>query len=332
MVKRNYDDLIITVGAIIIGWGLYNYITKQTAFAYAAAPCASTCAPFVSSPGTYATCCKQHAATAAAPKAPVRPAGFRTATVKPAVVKSKAPKPQSAFKLIDDNFDTLKPGLQQLQNLAGNDPTNQPTAPIQNGGGDCGTAKMECHNYGDRHEDKVDQTGASFEYGGTFLIPKATRHLTLEFGGLPHSGGNDRSGYKVEFNDGKPGVMLWKQVDTDYRPIKSAISGNTNYTAKIGSKINVVIRKQDIGSSSNPTGVEINAWADGESVGRWRDTISSPLAGLPPYTGFVKGYRAGFRHDCLKGCCVKSCCTEGEPGPSVICGPLRYTPLQNLPN
>jgi hypothetical protein len=265
------------------------------AYAVTPLPCAAACAPFKTSPATYATCCKQHAATAAAPKAPTVPAGFRTG-----VVKSALPKPLTTGQLQQGQVKKVvgklatEPGryeaIQNLRNTVKGD-----TTPTQSAGGDCGTAKMECHNYGDRHEDKVDQTGASFEYGGTFLIPNATRHLTLEFGGLPHSGGNDRSGYKVEFNDGKAGVMLWKQVDTDYRPIKSAISGNTNYTAKIGSKINVLIRKQDIGSPSNPIGVEINAFADGELVGRWRDTVSSPLAGLPPYTGFVKGYRAGFK-------------------------------------
>ena len=33
-----YDDLIITVGALVLGLGLYNYITKSTMFAYASAP------------------------------------------------------------------------------------------------------------------------------------------------------------------------------------------------------------------------------------------------------------------------------------------------------
>ena len=37
--------------------------------AYAATPCAAACAPFKNSPGTYATCCKQHAAVATRPAA-----------------------------------------------------------------------------------------------------------------------------------------------------------------------------------------------------------------------------------------------------------------------
>ncbi|MGA7899203.1 MAG: hypothetical protein WCA39_10115 [Nitrososphaeraceae archaeon] len=48
--------------------------------------CAAACAPFKSSsPYTYATCCKQHAT---APKPPIKPAA-----VKPAVLKSRFPKP-----------------------------------------------------------------------------------------------------------------------------------------------------------------------------------------------------------------------------------------------
>lgn len=140
------------------------------------------------------------------------------------------------------------------------------------GGGSCGIVKYEGHNYGCRHEDQVDQNDDSFEYGGTFLIPNTDDQLTIEFGGLPHKQGLDRSGYKVAFNEGKSGVFMWKQEDTTYVPIKTAIGGNTNYQAKAGSKVNVVIRKQDIRPPSAPTGVEINAYADGQLVGRWRDS------------------------------------------------------------
>ena len=59
-----YDDLIITVGALVLGLGLSNYITKSTMFAYASAP--------------------------AKPK-PV--------AAKPAVIKSKLPKPLTTGQL-----------------------------------------------------------------------------------------------------------------------------------------------------------------------------------------------------------------------------------------
>ena len=59
-----YDDLIITVGALVLGLELYNYITKSTMFAYASAP--------------------------AKPK-PV--------AAKPAVIKSKLPKPLTTGQL-----------------------------------------------------------------------------------------------------------------------------------------------------------------------------------------------------------------------------------------
>ena len=75
-------------------------VQKSLACAYAVtAQCAATCAPFKSSPGTYATCCKRHAATAAAaPKPPIRPA----AAAKPAVLNSRFPKPFSTGKLQQD--------------------------------------------------------------------------------------------------------------------------------------------------------------------------------------------------------------------------------------
>ena len=72
------------------------------------APCAAACAPFKSSPGTYATCCKQHAATAAAaPKPALKPTA-----VKPGVLKSRFPKPLTTGQLqqgqvtkVGDNLD-----------------------------------------------------------------------------------------------------------------------------------------------------------------------------------------------------------------------------------
>ena len=87
------DDLLFALGALVLGLGLYHLITRPTARAYAVtAPCAAACAPFKNSPGTYATCCKQHAATA---KPAVKP---KTATK---VYPSLASKPQSTNNLIE---------------------------------------------------------------------------------------------------------------------------------------------------------------------------------------------------------------------------------------
>ena len=56
--------------------------------------CAAACTPFKNSDATYVTCCKQHAATAAAaPKPPIRPA----------VLKSQLLKPFSTGKLQQDH-------------------------------------------------------------------------------------------------------------------------------------------------------------------------------------------------------------------------------------
>jgi len=332
---------------------------SEYAYAYAGAACASACAPFKNSPGTYATCCKQHAATAAAakpkpkPVVPARPAGFRTATVAPTtafqkknplpVTKSKAPKPASTHQLqndqvkkasdtnSDDNVKTQKtknPVQQLVDQVTGNDSSAPPTS-APSDVGDCGTGGVECHNHGPRLEGDVPQPDASFEYGGIFQIPNANDELTLEFGGLRHSDNNDRSGYKVAFSEGKPGVFLWKQEGTTYPKIKS---GGSNYQATSGSKVSIVIRKQDVGPASAPVGVEINAFADGKPVGHWRDMNNSPLAGKAPYTGTQSGFRAGYRNDGLLGCSTKGCCHKGAPAPNVLCGSLSYRALPNLPS
>jgi len=90
-------------------------VYQSLARAYAVTvQCAAASAPSKNSPGTYATCCKQHAATAAA-KPPVKPAVVKPAVVKPAVLKSRFPKllatgqsHQGQWKFIDYNTDTQK--------------------------------------------------------------------------------------------------------------------------------------------------------------------------------------------------------------------------------
>ena len=76
------DDLIITIGALVLGLGLYKLLTDTTrAYAVTPAPvppgggtpCAAACASFKNSPGTYATCCKQYAANAPKPKPVAKP-------------------------------------------------------------------------------------------------------------------------------------------------------------------------------------------------------------------------------------------------------------------
>ena len=333
---------------------------SEYAYAYAGAACASACAPFKNSPGTYATCCKQHAATAAAakpkpkPVVPARPAGFRTATVAPTtafqkknplpVTKSKAPKPASTHQLQNDqvkkasddtnstaNTETQKNPVQQLTDLVNGTNSSAPPTSAPSGGGGCGTVEYEDHNHGCRHEGEHPQSDASFEYGGTFLIPDANDQLTFEFQGLAHKKvkgkDNDRSGYKVAFNEGKAGIFMWKQEDTSYPQVPG---GNSSYRLPTGNRVNITIRKQDIGPASAPIGVEINAFADGTHVATWRDMVSSPLAGQAPYTGVRQGYRVGFRNDGLAH--TTTSCPKGTTGPSVICGSLSYRALPNLPS
>ena len=111
------------------------------ACAYAVtAPCAAACAPFKSSPATYATCCKQHAANAPKPKpvaakAPIVPTGFRTATI-----KSKLPKPPPTIKLIDDSTSGNNLLTRKLRGLI-DDPSPPPTTKSSGGGGIRGSGK-----------------------------------------------------------------------------------------------------------------------------------------------------------------------------------------------
>jgi hypothetical protein len=55
------NDLILTVGPLVLVLVLLQLLRGPIRRAYAVTvPCAAACAPFKNSPGTYATCCKQH--------------------------------------------------------------------------------------------------------------------------------------------------------------------------------------------------------------------------------------------------------------------------------
>lgn len=95
--------------------------------------------------------------------------------------------------------------------------------------------------------------------------------------------------------------------------------------------INVRIRKQNIGQESNPIGVEIRAYVDGNIVGHSRDMGSNALAGIALYYA-IPGSRYGYRHDGLAHTTTK--CPKGKTGPSVFCGSgtMGYRALPNLPS
>ena len=92
-------------------------------------PCSAQCAPFKSSPATYATCCKQHAATAVA---------------KRGVLKSRFPKPlttgqlqQSQVQKVAGSLDQWKGNRSAVQNLNATrgDGTAPPTTTSSGGSG-----------------------------------------------------------------------------------------------------------------------------------------------------------------------------------------------------
>ena len=80
-----------------IGKTSFVYQSLARAYAVTVPPCAAACAPFKSSPATYATCCKEHAATAAAAPKPI-PQPAKTKPVSN-IIKSKLPKPPSTGEL-----------------------------------------------------------------------------------------------------------------------------------------------------------------------------------------------------------------------------------------
>jgi hypothetical protein len=122
--------------------------------AYAVTPlaCAAACAPFKSSPATYATCCKQHAANAPKPAIP-QPAATKPVSK---VIKSTLPKPPSTTALHQGQmtfYDKIgdpgplgnwlprrEPPKQPPQNITNNFFPQAPTTTTPSGGG--GTGKI----------------------------------------------------------------------------------------------------------------------------------------------------------------------------------------------
>ena len=126
--RQNEPDPWLSQPDSMFGEDTLNISTYPRA--YAPAPCAAACNPFKNSPGTYATWCKQHAATVAARKAPVPPPGFRTT-----VVKSKLPKPlttgqlhQGQVKKVVGTLDTERGMRTPLKQL--DDALNGVTSPL----------------------------------------------------------------------------------------------------------------------------------------------------------------------------------------------------------
>jgi hypothetical protein len=102
------------------------FSTYARSYAVVAPPCATACAPFKSSPATYATCCKQHAAAAPKPK-PV--------AAKPVsnIIKSTRPKPLTTGQLHQGQVTFYdKIGDPNLITNPGLPPPRPYTGPIMN--------------------------------------------------------------------------------------------------------------------------------------------------------------------------------------------------------
>jgi hypothetical protein len=128
-----------------------------------------------------------------------------------------------------------------------------------------------------RDERGLDQndngsTFDSFSFSGRFIIPNAKDQLTFEFAGRSHTGStSNRDGYKVEFDETGKGVYLQKQKETHYGVQSPA---QNNIQVKTGQVLDIQITKQNIGSESAPTGVDITCSVNGSQIGYIEDKTS----------------------------------------------------------
>jgi hypothetical protein len=216
--------------------------------AYAAAvPCASACAPFKNSPGTYATCCKQHAATAAAAKpkppaakpavlksrfhaaGPVTP--FQKANPLP-VTKSKVQKPktvdqlhqgQQKVKKVDDWNSPANTATQNLKHFLSGDPSSDPPSNAPSGGDVDGKSDGRCnishHTSGCNGPSECDRlqvgkynSDVSSDLRIRFTVQdgQGADSLTSQVGGEEHCKTCDWKGYKtyISVNGGKFGAGI----------------------------------------------------------------------------------------------------------------------------
>jgi len=233
VVKANYDDLIITVGALVLGLGLLQFIQGQSRLAtqtrsYAVTPipvppirgtpCAAACAPFKSSPATYATCCKQHGANAPKPVA------------KPKIGSKTYPltyKPVSSNELMDDSFRTLRNAVRDPPNVTNNTYNNFTAPPVTtgapSGGGSDESSNGRCtishHTSGCNGPSECDRlqigkynSSDSSDLRIRFTVQdgQGPDSLTSQVGGEQHCKTCDWKGYKtyISVNGGKFGAGI----------------------------------------------------------------------------------------------------------------------------
>jgi hypothetical protein len=190
-------------------------------------PCAAACAPFKSSPATYATCCKQHAANAPKPK-PV--------AAKPAVLTSRFPKPlttgqlqQGQVRRVDDYNSSQNTATQALRKLVDSStapppsPTTGAPQPSSSDGGADGKSGGRCnishHTSGCNGPSECDRlqvgkynsdNSSDLRIRFTVQDGQGADSLTSQVGGEEHCKNCDWKGYKtyISVNGGKFGAGI----------------------------------------------------------------------------------------------------------------------------
>jgi hypothetical protein len=167
--------------------------------------------------------------------------------------------------------------------------------------------KLEKHGYASsgkttqREEFGVPQVGANFAFDVRFKVAESTNdEYTIEFAGKPHSGSNDRSGYKLRMSEAGKGSYLQKQVGKSYgNPL-----AKSNISLIVGHEYAARTVKQNIMSGGKCVGVHLEGWLQDITAGGslkkivTYDDRSSPFCDIP-------GSRVGARQDGRKNPAVQ---------------------------
>jgi hypothetical protein len=268
-----------------------NYSIYARAYAVTPLPCAAACTPFKSSPATYATCCKQHAANAPKSKPAAKPATKTyPLTYKPL---STGALQQGQVKRVVD----LLPGTGGIDTFKGmrdpppTRPQNITTTTTPSGGGSGGVDRSGCGSEdlndvshhtsgcGDNPECNRVQVGIANRSGNCDLriklkVPsdfKDKDSATLQIGGGQHKDPcKDVRGYKLYF--GINGGMT--DIGTEYGSCGSKHYGYFNLglpDAGLRPNGTYILRatKQDLGPGA---GVLLTMYLNGKQWGQVKDT------------------------------------------------------------
>lgn len=288
----------------------WNVATYARAYATTPVPCAAACAPFKNSPGTYATCCKQHAV----PKPAAKPKTGSVTYPLNAVVKSTRPKSPSTYSLMENvggSFSDLP--FYKIRN------TNQTGVPsgvgCQPGQLPANISNTECHSQKSHPGPKIpreefsipEPRSGNFTYNTIVTIPLDEKpdDLTIEFNGQEHSGDCDptRNGHKfmvpIAGGDGKAGFWIQEQCQYNKQVPLS-------YNLERGKTYNITVTNQVVGSDTVS-----NLYIQGPGESNAKLVLSHRVQGGAQFATQA-GNRVANRIDNINSPCGQ-CCPKGSP-------------------